>query len=606
MGQAKTNTVLNAVRFCLYLILPVYMFFQYFSYIVATPRPPEISALHRNLAAKVRLVDVTKEAGIAHISETPDLPKELKHLPLLGKLSGFGVAVGDFDNDGWMDFYATSCKTGSPNRLYRNNHNGTFTDIAKKFGVADINDESLSSNAALWVDVDQDGWSDLLVVGAGCPKLFKNNRGKGFVLIPFGDSAGKKFCSDSQEAIALDYNGDSLPDIYVVNRNAKDWRNSNLDARVSLPSIGDAAIGPNNQLYENIGHGNFREVAATAGVTNNRWSFAAVAGDFNNDGRSDLFVANDSGKDKLYLNKGGKFFETADKIFPRMIGRSGMNAEAVDLNGRGYLDLYVSKVSSHPRFAARRNEFWVYDPDTKIYRNKAHDFGIDGCGWSWGGVFIDTQLRGAYDLIVVNGLDSGAEPFTRSWTKNSYLFTFASMESMSSDRLEDVRVWPPMKGRGVAGNQGNCFFYNTGNKFENIGEAIGWTPGYDGRAVALIDFDNNGSQDILISSAGGPLKLIKNLRSSKNNWVGFRIIDRRTKQYIPGARIVLTYKNETGEIKQRIQEVRFGNGFAAQSDPRLVFGLGSGSVVSAKLTLPNGKTGQLAGLKTNEYNNVVE
>ncbi len=592
------------LRTLLLLAFPAFALFQYFDYIV-NPRPIQPSKAETELAQNVKLKDITAAAGISHWSEPADLPKELAKLPVLSKMAGFGVAVADFDNDGWMDFYATSAKAGSLNHLYRNNHNGTFTEVAKQFGVASINDDTFSSNAALWLDFDADGWSDLFVTGTGCPKLFHNENGRSFREIPFGPNGDKSFCGDSQGAVALDFNGDSLLDIYVVNRCPKDWRHVKGDTKVFLPSRGDAETDTRNQLFQNLGNGKFTEVPDAGGAANKRWSFAAVAADLNNDGWPDLFVANDSAKDKIYLNQHGRFIaQDSRKVLPGLIGRGGMNAETVDLDGSGNLDIFVSKASSHPRFAMRRNEFWHFNPAAHRYENRAQDLGIDSCGWAWGAVFLDTQLRGEYDLLVVNGLDSGTLAQKGPWNRNAYLFTMGSAETVSSAFLEDVKFWPPMKGRGVAGTQGNCFFYNTGKSFVNIAPSLGWRPQYDGRAVALIDFDNNGTQDVLISNAGGPLQLLKNERISRNNWVGFRVVDPHTKRAIAGARVTLLYKDEIGKSKQRIQDIRYGNGFAAQSDSRLVFGLGRGEPLAVSVRLPGKDAFTVRKFKTNAYNTI--
>jgi hypothetical protein len=333
-----------------------------------------------------------------------------------------GIAVGDYNGDGLEDLYVCQ-PAGLPNRLYRNNGDGTFDDVSAAAGV-DVLD---SSTMALFADFDNDKDQDLLVVAGARLLLFRND-GKGKFAIR--ENAGFAMSGATLTSAALaDIDRDGDLDVYVC---AYDFWTPGTTYDAPTPYY-DATNGPPNFLYRNRGDGTFEDITAASGMNanNNRFSFAASWADYDKDSWPDLYVANDFGRNNLYRNRGdGTFEDVAAKAGVEDLG-AGMSASWGDYDGDGWLDLYVSNMWSsagqrltfNPAFAGVagdagvRAAFQRQARGNSLFRNKGDgtfedvtlQAGVEFGRWAWASSLFDYDNDGRPDIFVTNGYVTGPD-----------------------------------------------------------------------------------------------------------------------------------------------------------------------------------------------------
>ena len=335
-----------------------------------------------------------------------------------------GVAVGDYDRDGWEDLYITQ-PSGLPNRLYRNQGDGTFADVSAAASVDLLDDSAM----ALFGDVDGDGDEDLLVILPRQPLLLRN-QGDG----TFAPDLEAGFAQHADRAAMLtgaalaDYDQDGDLDLYVC---AYDFWQSGATYDAPTPYY-DAVNGPPNFLFRNRGDGTFEDATEAAGLMdgNDRYSFAAAWADYDSDGDQDLYVANDFGRNNLYRNNGdGTFADVAAEAGVDDLA-AGMSASWADYDGDGYLDLYVGnmwssagqRVTDQPEFDSTTADpqlkklFQRHARGNSLYRNQgdgtfedvSERLGVTMGRWAWACDFVDLDNDGRQDIYVQNGYITGA------------------------------------------------------------------------------------------------------------------------------------------------------------------------------------------------------
>ncbi|MBL8215584.1 MAG: VCBS repeat-containing protein [Bryobacterales bacterium] len=379
--------------------------------------------------AAPRFTDVTAKALGHNVSYRHQLARGLDEWRMaLDEATGIdvyghnGVAVGDYNNDGLDDFYVAQ-PSGLPNRLYRNNGDGTFDDVSAAAGVDLLDPTSM----ALFADLDNDGDQDLVLV-AGSRLILLVNDGRG----AFTPHATPGFVAPTgtlTSAALADMDRDGDLDLYVC---AYDFWTPGVNYAAPTPYY-DATNGPPNFLYRNRGDGTFEDVTAASGMNenNNRFSFAAAWADYDRDGFPDLYVANDFGRNNLYRNNGdGTFRDVAAKAGVEDLG-AGMSASWGDYDGDGWLDLYVSNMWSsagqrltfNPAFesvagdADTRAAFQRQARGNSLYRNN-HDgtftdvtltAGVEFGRWAWASSLFDYDNDGRLDIFVTNGYITGPD-----------------------------------------------------------------------------------------------------------------------------------------------------------------------------------------------------
>ena len=517
-----------------------------------------------------QLEESARSLGVDFVHEGPTFDARLDHIMPQVASMGAAVAVADFDRDGWQDFYVTNSREGSLNRLYRNQGDGTFKDVAGDVGLADLNRrETGVSMGAVWGDYDNDGWEDLLLYRYGRPELFHNDQGRAFTAV--GERSGLPRWLNANAATWLDYDRDGRLDIFLAGY----WPdNVNLWAlettRIMPESFEYANNGGRKYLLHNQGDGVFEDRAVTLGITSRRWTLAVTAGDLFGTGYPDLFLSNDYGVSELFANREGRRFEdVAEKTGVGRVPKSGMNASLGDVFNDGRLSIYKTNISE-PGVLVQGNDLWVPKSGTGIreYENLATSMGIDLGGWSWGAQFGDLNNDGAQDIYLVNGYVSAGE-------RSSYWYDFAVIAVGHSTIIGDAANWPPMKGRSLSGYQHKRVWINDGlGTFTDVAQVVGATDTNDGRAVALADLGNRGALDVIVANQRGPLLIYRNHAAPERHWIQFDLEGTRSNRSAIGARVELHWNGRV-----QAQEVPAATGFSAQNERRLHYGLGAASAV---------------------------
>ena len=511
--------------------------------------------------------EVSKQAGIHFIHEAPELdPKLAAIMPEVASM-GASVSIVDYNQDGWPDIYVTNSREGSMNALYRNNHDGTFTDVAPELGIADVNKPGTGvSMGAVWGDYDNDGYPDLFLIKWGKPMLFHNDHGHGFTDV--SGKAGLPKWMNASTALWFDYDRDGRLDLFVGG-----YYNENIDlwhlktTKIMPDSFEYADNGGRKYLFHNLGDGRFQEVSAQVGIKSRRWALASGAADLTGNGYPDLFVANDYGVSELYINDGGHFHEAGEQTGVGFAPKSGMNVAFGDIFNQGKYSIYVSNISE-PGILIQGNNMWVPQDGSSSgkslhYENLARDLGVELGGWSFGAQFGDFNNEGNLDLFLTNGYIS----LDRD---RSYWYDFAKVAGGNSTIIGDARNWPAFDGRSLSGYQQKRVWLNDGaGKFEDVARAVGVTDTHDGRAVAVADLWNNGALDVVVANQNGPLLIYKNHVDPAEKWIEFKLQGTKSNRDAIGAELTLYWNGQ-----EQIQEVEGGCGFAAQNELRLHFGLG--------------------------------
>ncbi len=513
-----------------------------------------------------------KVSGIHWVHNNAHSPD--RHLP---ETVGAGCAFLDYDNDGWMDIYLVNsgaCDFYTPttplkNALYRNNRDGTFTDVTDKAGVGG----GRFGMGAAAADYDGDGWQDIYVTNYGRNILYHNNGNGTFA--DMTEKAGVAAQGWSTCAAWFDYDNDGRLDLFVSSFVYYDksqniyCTDENMNRRYyCVPRFFKPMP---SRLFRNNSNGSFTDVSKESGIAGYPGkSFGAVATDINNDGLIDLFVANDTMPNFLFVNKGGGKFEEeglAAGVAYSEAGkpRSGMGVDAVDYDGDGWQDLFVANIDQ---------EFF------SLYHNQKDLTFTDEPGEiapavqllsGWGLKFFDYDNDGDADLLLVNG----------------------HPDDMIELRVPKVKHKEPM-----------LMFENTGRAFKNVSAKAGavFTRSFSGRGMATGDFDNDGDLDVLTSNNDEPPALLRNTGGNRNNWLGLQLIATKSNPSAVGA--MITWQ-AAGVRRSRLKTG--GGSYLASHDPREILGIGAASRIdNLEIRWPSGAIDKIANPPLNVYIKVVE
>jgi hypothetical protein len=480
--------------------------------------------------------------------------------------SGNGVALVDYDGDGWLDVYLvtaaelTAARERLPRRnaLYRNRGNWTFEDVSQKAGV----DAAAWGNGVCAGDADGDGRLDMYVTNWG-PNLLYRNRGDG-TFEEIASAAGVAAGGWSTGCAFFDADADGDLDLYVA-RYVETTSDDLLRARRTLTwrngpriMVGPAGLpGESDRFFENLGQGRFREASAQAGLADpaKAYGFAVVTTDYDDDGLVDLFVANDSNPNFLYRNLGGGRFESVGlsagvAVNGEARAQAGMGADAGDVDGDGRLDLALTAFA-HDRNTVYRNL------DGRLFEDATVDLGLAASTFQrmgWGITFLDADLDGRSDLFVANG----------------HIFA-------------DVGDYPAL---GETYRQKNQLLLNAGTRFRDVSAAAGagLQVEQSSRGLAAGDLDNDGDPDLVVSNMDAPPTLLENRQRTGHAWIGLAIRAPAANRFAIGARVTVTAGGRT-----QVREIRSGGSFLSQSDLRVLFGLGThAGPVSVEVRMPGG------------------
>jgi len=530
-----------------------------------------------------RLEEVAKASGVNFTHQAPTLDHRLDHIMPQVASMGAAVSVVDFNRDGWADLYVTNSGEGSKNSLFKNNADGTFTDVAAEMGIADLNQPGTGvSMGSVWGDYDNDGYEDLFLYKWGKPELFHNDAGQKFSRVT--DKAGLPAWVNANTAVWFDYDRDGKVDLFLGGYYAEDVDLWHLKNTKMMPeSFEYAQNGGRKYLFRNLGDGTFEEVSQKVGIDTRRWALATTVADLRGTGNQDLFIANDYGISELFFNEGGKQFREVGK--PVGVGfspKSGMNASVGDILNQGRYSIYVSNISEEG-ILIQGNNLWVprdgTSGDSLKYDNLARAMDVEIGGWSFGAQFGDLNNDGTLDLYLVNGYVSADR-------NQNYWYDFSKIAGGNSTIISDAAHWPAMGGRSLSGYQQKKVWLNDGaGKFVDVAQAVGANDVFDGRAVALVDLWNRGVLDVVVANQRGPLLIYKNNVAPENKWISFELEGAQSNRSAIGAEVRLFWDGH-----QQVQAVSGGGGFCSQNQRRLHFGLGKDPHIDkAEIHWPSGK-----------------
>ena len=536
----------------------------------------------------VQFVNIAREAGL---KTKTIFGRENKNRFLL-ETTGCGVAFYDYDHDGWLDIFlvngtrfdVTWTKADAPvSRLYKNNRDGTFTDVTLKSGLA----RTGWGQGCCVGDYNNDGLDDLLVTYWGDCVLYRNN-GDG----TFTDVSDKTGVSKTTRKTAkglnrwntgcafLDYDRDGWLDIFIGNYIDFDPKT------VAVPEDGNClykglkvACGPpgldggKNILLHNDGKGNFIDVSEKAGIlkTEGTYALGVLVADFDNDGWPDIYVANDSTSSALYKNnQDGTFTDIAIEAGVAYSAdgkpQAGMGVSTADYDGDGNLDIIKTNFAGDT---------------SSLYRNLGNKFFEDttfqaGLGRNtrflgWGALFLDFDNDTWPDILLTNG-----------------------------------HVYPEVADTAIeyGYKQRKVLYKNLGNgHFSDVSEQAG--PGIlekvSGRGCATGDFDNDGDIDVVVNCVNDVPQLLRCDTSTGNKWIKIKCVGTKSNRSAIGARVYCV----TGKRRQ-MDEVRSGGSYISQNDLRVHFGLGKLETADIEIRWPSGLVQKLPGLAANKIYTVVE
>jgi len=543
------------------------------------PPPASAKAIKCKARPVPQLEDITDQAGIRfehHFS--PEAHS------ILESMAG-GVLLLDYDRDGWLDIYFTNAPTveealqGKKARgaLYHNNHDGTFTDVTEKAGIGN---PCYAMGGAVG-DYNNDGWPDIYVTCYGGNVLYRNNGDGSFTDVT--KQAGVGDGRWSTGAAFADYDGDGFLDLMVTNYVDLDLQH--------LPAFGSAMTcrfmginvqcgprglkGSGDSLFHNNGDGTFGDVSKKAGVDdpNGYYGLGVIWADFNNTGRPDIYVANDSTAGYLYRNDGnGKFtdigMESGTALGEDGHEQAGMGVSVGDYLHTGRPSLVVTNFALDNTPLYRNGGNWNFQEVSY-----AAGVGLPSLPWvKWGIAFVDLDNDGWLDLVTVNG----------------HVYPQAD-QLPSSAKYREPKL--------VQLNQGDGTFCDAS---EQSGPAV-LEPRVS-RGLAVGDLFNDGKMDLVVEDLVGKPMVLRNHGIPGRHWVAFELASHKSNRMAIGARLKLVAGGMT-----QTEEIHSGGSYLSQSDTRVHFGLGTAtSIDSLEVHWPSGKVETFKGLSADKLHSVLE
>jgi len=537
--------------------------------------------------APVVFLDITKQSGLAKFHHRSGSPEKSAIL----EAPGSGVALLDYDNDGWLDIYLLNGSTAAamkgkeaPPRamLFHNNHDGTFTDVTERAGVAN---DRWGFGVAV-ADYDNDGWPDIYVANYGKNRLYRNNHDGTFTDV--AEKAGVALGGWSTGPTWGDYDHDGLLDLFVPG-----YVNYNLDRPVFAGKNGVpegacqyrgvsvfcgpiGLIGESDHLFHNNGDGTFTDVSVKAGVADRegRYGFASAFVDLDDDGWLDLVVANDSTPNYLYRNRRNGTFEDVSYLSGFAVNEEGraqasMGIGIGDYNRDGKVDLFVTTFSDDYK-TLYRNDGDANFTDVSFRAglgNPTIPFLAWGCG------FLDFDNDSLLDIFIANGHVYPVADRTEwgtTWAERPQLF-----RNLDGAKFQEV---PPATGSGLA-------------------------VVVSARGAAFGDLFNDGHIDVVLNNIDAPPTLLRNAVKNENHWLTLKLVGGpKSPRDALGAKLFLT----AGGVRQRA-DVFSGGSYGSSSDPRVHFGVGAATKVDKlEIRWPSGATEEILVPEIDRILTVVE
>jgi hypothetical protein len=519
-------------------------------------------------------VDVAASAGL----NAPTIYGGVDSKKYILEATGCGCAFIDYDNDGWMDIFILSgtrlegAPPGTTNRLYKNNRDGTFTDVTEKAGLT----------AAGWAsavcvgDYNNDGFEDLFCTYFGQNRLYRNNGDGTFTDVTRASGLWSEQTRWGAGCSFLDYNRDGQLDLFVSNYVRFSFEhapvpgeNVNCNWKGIPVECGPRGLPTGrHSLYRNNGDGTFADVSQQAGIAaaTESYGMTVVAADFDEDGWTDIYVACDSTPSLLFMNNHDGTFREEGVMRGVALSddgaeQAGMGLGVGDYDLDGHLDLFKTHFADDANGLYRNDGKGNFDDVTRVSR-----VGVETRYICWGAGMVDLDNDGYPDLFMVSG-----------------------------------SVYPEVERKlpQYANKNPRSLFRNLGNGiFEELAEQAG--PGvaeaHCSRGCAFGDFDNDGDVDILIVNLNEAPSLLRNDLRGNQNWLKVKLEGVKSNRSAIGARVLVRYGD-----KVQAQAVLSQSSFYSSNDPRLHFGLGTFKTAHIEVHWPNGLVEQFPGVACNRW-----
>jgi len=514
--------------------------------------------------------DVTAAAGITFVHQSAATPDKF-----MMETFGSGVAWIDIDNDGFQDLFLVNGAPGASNTLYKNNRNGTFSNVTEQSGTAGTGTKAYKTGVAVG-DYDNDGLLDLFVTAYGSDILYRNLGNGKFadVTTTAGVAGGPSEWSTS--AGFFDYDRDGDLDLYVANyvdfrMDENPWCGDRKPGyrMYCNPTIFD---GTASRLYRNNGNGTFTDVSKPAGVANPAGKgLGVVFCDYDRDGDQDIYVANDLVRNFLYRNNGEGTFQ--DVAYAASVGfdingkpQAGMGVDCGDVDGDGLPELFVTNFSEELNTLYKNHGDGTFEDVTQ-----QSGLGSGFLPLGFGTKLYDYDNDGDLDIHVTNG-----------------------------HVIDNVKLYTP----ALSYEQKDLLYENVGGKFKDVSAQAGGALQNTrvGRGLAVADFDNDGFPDVAISSVGRKAVLLRNRGVSKNNWIEIRAEGTKSNRFGLGA----TVRVQTPGALQ-VREINNAASYESANDIRLHVGVGTARTIpQVEILWPSGIRQVLKDVAVNQILTVKE
>jgi hypothetical protein len=524
----------------------------------------------------IQFVDVTSKAGIDFKHNSGAFGK--KYLP---ETMGSGVCVLDYDNDGWQDILLVNSMDWPGHKthksypaLYHNNGDGTFTDVTRQAGLAI---EMYGMGCAVG-DFDNDGFDDIYITAVGSSRLFRNLGSGKFADVT--SKAGVNSPGFATGAIWVDYDNDGKLDLFVahyVTWSIDSDQNCSFDGKNKSYCTPDVYKGESATLFHNKGNGVFEDVTKRAGLFDPTSKSLGVAMlDYDNDGWIDLFVSNDTQRNKLYHNNHDGTFTESGEVVGVAYGdnggtRAGMGTDAGDYDHSGRQSLVVGNFTNE-------GTTLYHDDGTGVLSDQSLSSGLSAPSLNiltFASFFFDYDLDGALDIFDLNG-----------------------------HVADDISVLRPT----LKYEEPPLLFRNIGKgKFQDVATKMGpaLRKPVVGRGAAYTDFDNDGDLDLVVTSNNGPARLLRNDGGNQNDMLRIKTIGTRSNRDGIGAKITVV----TNKGLRQFAMVKSGSSYLSQSELPVTFGLGKpegGKIVKIDIRWPSGSKQSIADVQPNQFITVQE